>query len=75
MFKVFSFVLFCFMLSDLYVRNTGLVAAWIGGGREISEEKVSIHQGRGKESLQLRVDALGMGSFDNYLRALPICFL
>lgn len=29
----------------------------------------------GKEGLQLRVDTSGVGSFDNYIRALPVFFL
>ena len=48
---------------------------WIESGREITKEKVSIDAVRGKEGLQLRVDASGVRSFDNYLRALPVFFL
>lgn len=72
MLKVF---VFCFMLSEAYFKNTGLVTEWIESGREISKEKVSIDAVGGKEGLQLRVDASGVGSFDNYLRALPVVFL
>ena len=63
------------MLSEVYFKNTGLVTEWIESGREITKEKVSIDAVRGKEGLQLRVDASGVRSFDNYLRALPVFFL
>ena len=54
-------------MSEAYFRNTGLVTEWIESGREISKEKVSIDAMGGKEGLQLRVDASGVGSFASYL--------
>lgn len=36
--------LFFLMPSELYFGKTSLVAEWIGGGRETSEEKVSINR-------------------------------